>query len=462
MKHPRARSVLLGAISAVVVAGAAGITATAFAGTSAASLNDDFSDGSTAGWSKSGGNWSVADGALQQSDVTSDLAREFAGDTGWTDYTLQARVSPGTLGAGSAAGIAARVSGAHEFERLVLVAGGARLEEVRGSAVTTLGTATLSPSGWHTLRLDVSGSRVTGTVDGVLVGDASGRSLTTGRIGVQTVHASAAFDDVQVEAAGSSPAPSPSVSSAAPTASPSPTKTASPSPSKTTSSPTAAWPTATSTTTLHATREISGTFDGGNAEFVAGSELGDGDQSEDQKPLFELAAGSTLSNVIIGAPGADGVHCLGTCLLKNVWWLDVGEDAATQKGSTTSEVMTIDGGGAQHADDKVFQHNGPGTFIIQNFQAEDIGKLYRSCGNCSKQFARHVEVSNVTVTAPLKDLVGINPNLGDTAKITGVTVIGSSSKTVICASFTGVTSGEPVLVSTTPNASCTATDITLK
>ena len=52
--------------------------------------------------------------------------------------------------------------------------------------------------------------------------------------------------------------------------------------------------------------------------------------------------------------------------------------------------MTIDGGGAQKASDKVFQHNGPGTMIIKNFCAQDFGKLYRSCGNCTTQYARHV------------------------------------------------------------------------
>lgn len=60
----------------------------------------------------------------------------------------------------------------------------------------------------------------------------------------------------------------------------------------------------------------------------------------------------------------------------------------------------------------------------------------------------------MTVTGPLKDLVGINPNLGDTAQVDDVTVI--------CASFEGVTSGEPTLVSSVPNASCTATNIILK
>src|SRR5262249_14937094 len=37
-----------------------------------------------------------------------------------------------------------------------------------------------------------------------------------------------------------------------------------------------------------------------------------------------LGDGGVLQNVIIGAPGVDGVHCEGTCTLRNVWWEDVG------------------------------------------------------------------------------------------------------------------------------------------
>ena len=156
------------------------------------------------------------------------------------------------------------------------------------------------------------------------------------------------------------------------------------------------------------------------------------------------------------------MHCLGSCTLRNVWWLDVGEDAATFKGTSASQTMTVVGGGAMHASDKVFQHNGPGTFVIKNFQATDIGKLYRSCGNCKTQFARHVQVSDVTVTAPLKTLVGINPNLGDTATIAGATIVGGTAKNV-CALFKGVTSGEPTETSNVPDGvACVATGITLK
>ncbi|SNY52737.1 pectate lyase [Paractinoplanes atraurantiacus] len=488
-----AKGALIGGVAVLAVA-AAGLTATAFAA-GGPSFGDTFEDGDTSGWSKSGGSWSVVtDGskALRQADNGSELARFFAGDTSWTDYSVQASVRPLTLASsGASAGIAARASGSHEFERLVLASGTARLEEVKGSAVTVLGSLALpaAGSGWHKLRLDVSGKRVTGYVDGKVVGDVSTAKLTKGRIGLLTVDASASFDDISVGTAGNTPttAPTatpttatPTTATAAPTATAKPTTAA---PTATTAAPTATatakpttaaptvtaspvattWPTPVSTTTLTATRKITGSVDGGNVRFVGGGDLGGDGQDEGQDPLFQLADGATLSNVIIGSPAADGVHCLGTCTLRNVWWQDVGEDAATFKGTSASQTMTVIGGGAMHASDKTFQHNGPGTFVIKDFQASDIGKLYRSCGNCSKQYARKVQVSNVTVTTPLKALVGVNANLGDVATVDKVTVVGGTSKTVICAIFKGVTSGEPTQTSSVPDGkSCTATNITLK
>ncbi len=458
--------------TAVVLAAAVGLTANAFA--AGASFSDTFEDGDTAGWSKSGGSWSVVtDGskALRQAANGSERARMFAGDTGWTDYSVQAKVRPLTLAtAGASAGLVARASGAAQFERLALVAGAVRLEEVKGSTVTVLSSRTLATagSGWHTLRLDVSGTKITGYVDGVVVGSAATTKLTKGRVGLVTEHASATFDDVTVGAVGSSPSTAPTTT--APTKAPTTAPTNAPTTAAPTAAPTATaspvattWPTPKSTTTLTATKKVTGSFDGGNVRFIGGGDLGDGGQDEGQDPMFQLADGSTLSNVIIGSPAADGVHCLGTCTLRNVWWQDVGEDAATFKGTSASQTMTVVGGGAMHASDKTFQHNGPGTFVIKDFQASDIGKLYRSCGNCSKQFARKVQVSNVTVTTPLKALVGVNANLGDVATVSNVTVVGGTSKTVICAIFKGVTSGEPTQVSSVPDGkSCTATGITLK
>ena len=155
------------------------------------------------------------------------------------------------------------------------------------------------------------------------------------------------------------------------------------------------WPTATGSQSVSSTINVSGTYDGGMKRFTGSGTLGGSGQTEGQGPLFQIANGGTLTNVIIGNPAADGVHCSGSCTLRNVWWEDVGEDAATLLGSSSSQVMTIDTGGAKAATDKVFQHNGPGTMIIRNFCAQDFGKLYRSCGNCSTQYTRHVEIDNI-------------------------------------------------------------------
>src|SRR5262245_39606955 len=99
----------------------------------------------------------------------------------------------------------------------------------------------------------------------------------------------------------------------------------------------------TRTVTVHATILVSGTtFDGGCTRYVAGAELGDGSQSESQKPVFKVVSGS-LRNVVLGAPAADGIHTEGNVTLTNVHWQDVGEDALTVKKSGN---VTINGGSA--------------------------------------------------------------------------------------------------------------------
>jgi hypothetical protein len=204
----------------------------------------------------------------------------------------------------------------------------------------------------------------------------------------------------------------------------------------------ASFPSATGTVKVSASKSVSGTLDGGLKRYVGSGALGSDSQDEGQDPLFVLADGATLKNVIIGAPAADGVHCLGSCTISNVWWENVGEDAATFKGGNNAK-YSVTGGGAKSADDKVFQHNGGGTLTISGFQVEDFGKLYRSCGNCKTQFKRTVVVKNVTVTAPGKSIVGINTNYGDTATLSGITILGDSKKKIaICDRFTGNNTGK--------------------
>ncbi|MGI5176360.1 pectate lyase [Dactylosporangium sp. CA-152071] len=226
----------------------------------------------------------------------------------------------------------------------------------------------------------------------------------------------------------------------------------------TTTNPSTSWPTKSGDASVSGTVKVSGTLDGGMKRYCC---IGDGGQSESQDPMFELANGATIKNVIIGAPAGDGIHCLGTCTIQNVWWEDVGEDAATFLGTGGGTSYVI-GGGAKSASDKVFQHNGNGTVNISGFYVENAGKLYRACGNCTNSYQRNVVVDNI-IAKSTKVIAGININWGDTARFTRITVYGSAT---ICDKYKGAPKGsEPTHVgSGADGVNCfySASDITYR
>ncbi|TQL01033.1 pectate lyase [Cellulomonas sp. SLBN-39] len=401
--------------------------------------------------------------------------------TSW--YTLTSRKSGLVLQAqGTAAGsgltqAAATGATSQQFRfatgsggtyRLVNRASGLAVTVPSGSTVTQAADTGATNQLWKTVVQSdyVRLATTSGTVLQITgASTKAGAAIQTGTDG-KSYHQQWEITRVGAATGGTTPSATPSASatpkpsaSATASATPKPTATATPAPS---TGAFAKWPTATGEQKVTATIKISGTRDLGMVRYYG---LSSGDQSESQPPMFQLEDGAVLKNVILGEGAADGVHCLGTCTLENVWWENVGEDAATFKGTSASQTMTVNGGGARSASDKTFQHNGPGTFVIKNFQLQDFGKLYRSCGNCSKQYARTVKVENVLITAPGKSLVGINSNLGDKATLSGVTIVGDSSKKIaICEEYKGVTSGEPSKVSSGPSAACgyTASSITYK
>jgi hypothetical protein len=116
--------------------------------------------------------------------------------------------------------------------------------------------------------------------------------------------------------------------------------------------------------------------------FVPHKKLGDGSQRENQKAVIRLLPGAGLRRVIIGAPGADGIHCLGRNRLSDVWFEDVGEDAVTVLGP---DVRWI-GGGARGAADKIVQMNHRGPFRGENLWFEDFITAVR--GNGNPEFAK--------------------------------------------------------------------------
>jgi pectate lyase C len=137
------------------------------------------------------------------------------------------------------------------------------------------------------------------------------------------------------------------------------------------------------------------TYDGGCKRFTAGSGLGDGSQSEDQKPVFRVEDGARLINVVLGGPAADGIHTYGDVTLENITWEDIGEDALTIKESGT---VVLNGGSAKNGDDKVFQVNAASTFRISNFTASNAGKFIRQNGDTTFKveiFIDRCDISNM-------------------------------------------------------------------
>jgi hypothetical protein len=213
--------------------------------------------------------------------------------------------------------------------------------------------------------------------------------------------------------------------------------------SKANTSPLVKWPTPSANHPVDLTIRVRDHFDGGMKRYYGVDELGTSSQDEEQDPIFRLDDNAVLENVILGDPAADGIHCYGSCTLRNVWWEDVGEDAATFRGLLDDDVMLVDGGGASSAADKVFQNNRRGTMIIRNFYVEWFGKLYRSCGNCSEQTQRKVIIENVTaVTGPKTEcLAGVNVNYGDSVEFRGVTRFYDKFNKPVCTRYIGNSSG---------------------
>jgi hypothetical protein len=124
-------------------------------------------------------------------------------------------------------------------------------------------------------------------------------------------------------------------------------------------------------------------FDGQCKTFRASNALGDGSQAEGQKPIFEVG-GATIQNVIIGNSAADGIHIEegGNVTLKNIHWLDIGEDAMSMGSDRGGNpTITMDCGSSAQGSDKTFQVNSPSNWVFKNFTAKTAGKFMRQNGD---------------------------------------------------------------------------------
>ncbi|GIJ60835.1 pectate lyase family protein [Virgisporangium aurantiacum] len=203
------RALRLGAIvGAVVALAVAYLVGTGSSASAATLFSDNFDDGNSAGWTTAGGSWSVVtdgSGVLRQAGTSSD-ARARAGTASWTDYAVTARVRPTAFnGSNRFVAVLARAQSNTSYYYLALRSNNTvELKKLVNGSSTTLATAsvTVTVGTWYTLRLEVSGTSLRGTVNGGAATSATDSQFGSGQIGVATFNATASFDDVVVETVG--------------------------------------------------------------------------------------------------------------------------------------------------------------------------------------------------------------------------------------------------------------------
>jgi pectate lyase len=206
--RPRAALRLTAIVGAVLAIAIAYVVGTVSSAAAATLFSDNFEDGNSSGWTTSGGSWSVvADGSsvLRQSGTSSD-SRARAGTAGWTDYAVTARVRPTAFnGSNRFVAVLARAQSNTSYYYLALRSNNTvELKKLVNGSSTTLATAsvTVTVGTWYTLRLEVSGTSLRGTVNGGAAVTAIDAQYSSGQIGVATFNATASFDDVVVETVG--------------------------------------------------------------------------------------------------------------------------------------------------------------------------------------------------------------------------------------------------------------------
>jgi hypothetical protein len=166
-------------------------------------FSDDFEDGNSSGWTVASGSWSVVtDGTkVFKQTSTSGEAVVYAGNSTWTNYTVEAKVKLYNTGANTASGIITRYKDGSNYYLLRLHGSGkVQLYKKVAGTFTLLQEATQTGSAntWYTLKLVVSGSNLTGYVDGAQKVAVADSSVANGSIGARTYTQSAAIDNVVV------------------------------------------------------------------------------------------------------------------------------------------------------------------------------------------------------------------------------------------------------------------------
>jgi hypothetical protein len=174
-------------------------------GTTTARFSDSFGSTSLNGWSIVSGSWAVVNGAVQSTGpATQGYYMMVTGQTSWTNYTVNLKTM---LEAGTDYAVGVRWQDNQTWYACTETINGlATITKFTASQTggTVLAQKSIGPAAlntWHSWRIDVQGSAITFTVDGVLAGSVTDTSspLTSGKVALMVAPGCIAdFDDVQI------------------------------------------------------------------------------------------------------------------------------------------------------------------------------------------------------------------------------------------------------------------------
>lgn len=166
-------------------------------------FGDLYEDGDASSWVPSTGVWSVVtDGTkvFKQTSTTGE-AVTVTGNASWTNYTLQAKLKMYDALSFNASGIIGRYVDDNNYYLFRLItAGSAQLYKKSGGTFTLLQEVplTVNTNTAYTLKLVMSGSTLTGYVNGAQLVSVTDSTFTSGKIGFRTYKQTASFDEVVV------------------------------------------------------------------------------------------------------------------------------------------------------------------------------------------------------------------------------------------------------------------------
>ncbi len=165
---------------------------------------DDFESGSAPKWTATNGTWAVNTSNEYEQSSTSGTAFSTLDDLGWSDYAIEAYITP-TAFTGSSNSIGINVRYTDNNNRYTLIYRDATNEFVLLKKVSGVQTVlwelpgmTLNENSTYLLKVEVVGSEIRAFLENRILGATTDSDLTSGKVGFFTFNTSGTFDDVKV------------------------------------------------------------------------------------------------------------------------------------------------------------------------------------------------------------------------------------------------------------------------